>query len=73
MEHIRTYKYFRDSEIKRARKEMVYNFLQALLLFIGIILVIDFMFFTLWILLGQYPQDSFYAGAITVKLISLII
>lgn len=39
----------------------------------GIILLIDFVCFWIWIASGQIPQDCFYLGTITAHLIGLFI
>ena len=37
------------------------------------VLVIDALCFMAWIASGQYPADSFYAGAITAQVLGYII
>ena len=39
----------------------------------GIILLIDFVCFWIWIASGQVPQDSFYLGTITEHIIRLFL
>lgn len=37
-----------------------------------IILVIDFLGFVFWVILGQYPVDGFYIGRCTVEIIKVL-
>jgi hypothetical protein len=47
--------------------------LKNILTAIAIILAIDFIAFTFWVMSGQLPVDSFFIGGITAKLLGIII
>ena len=40
---------------------------------VAVIMVIDALCFTAWIVSGQHPVDGFYAGAITANIVKAII
>lgn len=51
--------------------DMLYVFFQAVSFVVIAVLALDASCYMLWALSGQVPPDSFYAGALTAKLIAL--
>lgn len=43
--------------------------IKTVFMVVVMILVIDFVCFSAWVVSGQKPQDNFYAGAITANFI----
>lgn len=54
-------------------KEIAMQLLQGIATVMITILMIDMMFFTLWIISGQQPVDNFYFGSITNNILKAII
>lgn len=46
--------------------------MKYLLFFLLVVLLIDFMGFTAWVISGQLPKDNVYIGAISNAIIQLV-
>lgn len=49
------------------------TFLQTTFTIIALVLVIDFLGFTAWVMSGQRPVDNFYVGTITTHALKAVI
>lgn len=51
----------------------MYKTIEAFIVIVGLVALIDVFAFMLWAISNQSPVDGFYVGAITKNIISLVI